>query len=103
MRSGRVVRQMRYYPSSSRDRATEGIITMPRRYTTEIRGDGTTRTWTLPHSLDHPTPTMTVHDAALRDVSGSVRCAWPSVHEVAITFAVPPPVGTIYQVEFVAS
>ncbi|MDQ6834465.1 MAG: hypothetical protein M3008_13795 [Chloroflexota bacterium] len=47
---------------------------MPRRYNTEIRGDGAT-----------------------------VRLAWPSEHEVAITFAEPPPVGRIYQVEFVAS
>jgi hypothetical protein len=93
VRSGRVVRQMRYYPSSSRDRVTEGMIAMPRRYSTEIRGDGTTRTWTLPHSLDDPTPTMTVRDAAHHDVSGSVRFGWPSPHEVAITFALPPPVG----------
>jgi hypothetical protein len=75
---------------------------LPQRHA-EIRGDGTTRTWTLPHSLDDPAPTVAVCDAAHRDVSGNVRCAWPSAHEVAITFALPPTVGTIYQVEFVAS
>ena len=46
---------------------------------------------------------VAVCDAAHRDVSGSVRCTWPSAHEVAITFALAPPVGTIYQVECVAS
>jgi hypothetical protein len=74
---------------------------MARRYSTEIRGDGATRTWTLPHGLDDPKPTVSLRDAASRDVSGTVRYAWPSAHEVAITFAEPPPVGMRYQVEAV--
>ncbi len=74
---------------------------MPRRYSTEIRGDGATRTWTLPHGLDDRTPAVSVHDAANRDVSSVVRYAWPSEHEVAITFAKPPPVGARYVVEVV--
>lgn len=57
---------------------------MSQRYSTEIRGDGTTRTWTLPHGLDDREPAVSVHDAANRDVSGSVPYAWPSMHEVAI-------------------
>jgi len=64
---------------------------MPRRYTTEIRGDGVTRTWTLPHGLDDSKPAVSVDDAAKRDVNVSVRYTWPSAHEVAITFAQPPP------------
>ncbi len=75
---------------------------MLRRYSTEIRGDGTTRTWTLPHSLHDRKPAVSVHDAAKRDMSGAVRQVWPSAHEVAITFAEPPPAGALYQVEVVA-
>lgn len=66
---------------------------MPRRYSTEIRGDGVTRTWTLPHGLRDRKPTVFVRDAANRNVSGIVRYAWPSAYEVAITFAEPPPAG----------
>ncbi len=76
---------------------------MARHYTTEIRGDGTTRTWTLPHDLDDPEPVAMLRDAAGRDVSGTMCYAWPSEHEVAITFAEPPPVGMRYQVMVVAS
>ncbi len=76
---------------------------MARRYSTEIRGDGATRTWTIPHGLNDRKPAVSVRDAVNRVVSGAVRCTWPSEHEVAITFAQPPPVGMIYQVEFVAS
>jgi len=72
---------------------------MVRRYSTEIRGDGATRTWTLPHGLDDRKPAVSVHDTARRDVSETVRCAWPSAHEVAITFAKPPPAGALYQIE----
>lgn len=72
---------------------------MLRRYSTEIRGDGATRTWTLPHGLGDRKPAVSVHGAANRDVSGAVRWVWPSAHEVAITFAEPPPVGDLYQVE----
>jgi len=72
---------------------------MPGRYNTEIRGDGATRMWTLPHGLDDRKPAVSVHEAANRDASGSVRYAWPSTHEVAITFAEPPPVGALYQIE----
>jgi hypothetical protein len=76
--------------------------TMARRYSTEIRGDGATRTWTLPHGLDDPKPTVSLRDAANRVVRGGVRSARPSASEVAITFPEPPPIGTIYQVEVVA-
>lgn len=76
---------------------------MPRRYSTEIRGDGATRTWTLPHSLRDSKPAVMMRDAANRDVSGIVRCTWPSAYEVAITFAQPPPVGMLYQVDVVAN
>lgn len=76
---------------------------MLRRYSTEIRGDGMTRTWTLPHGLNDRKPAAWLFDIASRDVSGAVRWAWPSAYEVAITFAEPPPVGMRYQVEVVAS
>jgi hypothetical protein len=75
---------------------------MPERYRTEIRGDGATRTWTLPHGLRDPTPVVSLRDATNRDVSGAVRCAWPSAHEVAITFTEAPPAGTLYQVTIMA-
>ncbi len=75
---------------------------MPRRYTTEIRGDGATRMCTLPHGLRDSKPAVALRDAANRDVGGVVRCTWPSAHEVAITFAEPPPAGARYQVELVA-
>lgn len=76
---------------------------MPERMRTEIRGDGVTRTWTLPHHLRDRQPVVSLRDAANREVSGTVRCAWPSASEVAITFNQPPPVGAIYQVEIRAS
>ncbi len=76
---------------------------MLRRYSTEIRGDGATRTWTLPHGLHDPKPAASLLDIASRDVSRAVRWAWPSAYEVAITFAEPPPAGVLYQVEVVAS
>ena len=72
---------------------------MARHYSTEIRGDGATRTWTLPHNLNDRKPVVVLRDAANRDVSGTVRCSWPSAYEVAITFTEPPPVGMRYQVE----
>lgn len=72
---------------------------MARRYRTEIRGDGATRTWTLPHNLDDRKPVVSLREAANRDVSGMVRYAWPSAHEVAITFAEAPPAGKIYRIE----
>lgn len=71
---------------------------MPQRYSTEIRGDGATRTWTLPHHLRDRKPVVSLRDAANWEVSGTVRCAWPSASEVAITFAEPPPMGTRYHV-----
>ncbi len=74
-----------------------------RRYHTEIRGDGATRTWTLPHDLRDTKPAVSLRDAMNRGVSGVAQYAWPSAHEVPITFAQPPPVGAIYQVEIVAS
>ncbi len=72
---------------------------MPRRYTTEIRGNGATRMWTLPHGLHDRKPAVSLRDTANRDVSQAVQCTWPSAYEVAITFAQPPPVGAIYRVE----
>ncbi len=76
---------------------------MLRRYSTESRGDGMTRTWTLPHGLHDPKPAVSLLDIASRDMSRAVRWAWPSAYEVAITFAEPPPAGMLYQVEVVAS
>lgn len=75
---------------------------MRRRYTTEIRGDGATRTWTLPHNLRDRKPAVSLRDAANREVKGAARYAWPSAYEVAITFAQPPPAGAIYRIEVVA-
>ncbi|GEM_PF-5883571 len=74
---------------------------MARRYSTEIRGDGATRTWTIPHGLPDRKPTVSLRDAANRDVSGAMRFGWPSAHEVAISFVQPPPVGARYQVAIV--
>lgn len=71
---------------------------MLRHYRTEIRCDGTTRTWTLPHGFDDRKPAVSMHDAANRDVSESMRYVWPSAHEMAITFG-EPPVGALYQIE----
>ncbi len=73
-----------------------------RRYHTEIRGDGATRTWTIPHGLRDCKPAVFLRDAANRDVSAAMRCTWPSAYEAAITFAQPPTVGARYQVEILA-
>lgn len=70
-----------------------------KRYTTEIRGDGTTRTWTLDHRLREPHPVVTLRDAHGRNVTAEADYRWPSVTEVAVTFRHPPPAGKRYQVE----
>jgi hypothetical protein len=74
-----------------------------RRYTTEIRGDGATRMWTLHHRLRHPSPAVTLRDAAGKNVSWQADCTYPSASEVTITFAHAPPAGRIHRVEVTAS
>lgn len=73
-----------------------------KRYSTEIRGDGKTREWTLPHNLHHPGPTIHLTDVAGEDVTESAGYRWPSEWEVHVTFSEPPPAGRIYHIEITA-
>jgi hypothetical protein len=70
-----------------------------RRYSTEIRGDGTTRIWTLHHRLRTPHPAVTLRDAHGRNVTVEAFYTGLSEDEVAVTFRSPPPIGKIYRVE----
>ena len=71
-------------------------------YSTEIRGDGLTHTWTLYHALSTMTPRVTVFDARDNSVRDDVRIGLPSAGEISITFPGPPRLGQRYEIEVVA-
>ena len=71
-------------------------------YSTEIRGDGITRVWTLHHALGTMAPYVTVFDARGEGVTDTVRIGVPSPGEVSITFTAPPRFGQRYEIEVVA-
>ena len=76
--------------------------TLERYYSTEIRGDGLTQTWTLHHALGTMHPFVTVFDAEGNGVTDDVRIGLPSAGEISITFPRPPRFGQRYEIEVVA-
>lgn len=65
-------------------------------YTTELRGDGQTRRWTVHHNLGTYDPTVHIEEVTTSDIQQVPTFAYPSDGELVIEFRKAPPMGTRY-------